>query len=108
MAAREDTPSATSTGGPRSTPSGGDGSSGGDHRRVPIEILLTDVPSPGWHHVCYKKDVPRDACYVGCYGLWVTPGGMAALSRFTVTVLAVVKYHPGAGGKSHGQAVTTP
>jgi hypothetical protein len=33
-------------------------------RRVPIEILLIDVPPPGWFHVGKKQDVPRDACYV--------------------------------------------
>ena len=33
---------------------------------------------PGWFHVGRKKDVPRDACYVGRHGqryVWVGPEG---------------------------------
>ena len=104
-------PSKTSSGGGGSTPSGGSGSSGGnDSRQVPIEILLTDVPPPGWFHVGGKKDVPKDACFVGCCGdryAWVLPDGVPALARFTVTVLSVVKFEPGAGEKKNrGLAVT--
>lgn len=89
----------------------GSGSSGDSHRRVPIEILLTDVPPPGWFHVGCKKDVPKNACYVGCHGslyAWVMPEGVAGLSRFTVTVLSVIKLRPGEGAKNGGLAVTAP
>ena len=93
--------------------SSGDGSSQADdqHRQVPIEVLLTDVPSPGWFHVGRKRKVPDGACYVGCYGdscAWVLADGIQSLSRFTVTVLSVVKLEPGELGRSHGLAVTTP
>jgi hypothetical protein len=46
---------------------------------------------------------------VGRYGprfAWVTPDGMAGLSRFTVTVLGAVKLEPGRTGRSHGLAFT--
>ncbi len=71
-----------------------------EYRSVPIELLLSDVPPPGWFHVGSKKDVPKNACYVGrykdCY-VWVTPDGMPGLSRFTVTVLAAVRLEPAQG-----------
>jgi hypothetical protein len=88
-------------------PAGAPPPSGGD-RAVPIEVLLSDVPPPGWFHLGCKKDVPKDACYVGRYGdryAWVTPGGMPALARFTVTVLGAVKLEPGRSGRT-GLAVT--
>jgi hypothetical protein len=80
---------------------------------VPIEILMADVPPPGWFCLGGKKDVPRDAMYVGRFGdryAWVTAEGVAPLARFTVTVLSVVKFKPagagaGGGGK-RGLAVT--
>lgn len=78
-------------------------SSSEDDRRIPIEILLTDVPPPGWFQVGTRKDVPKNAVYVGCYGdryAWVLPDNLSALSRFTVTVLAVVKYEPGPEGRT--------
>jgi hypothetical protein len=96
--------------GPSSPSSGGGSSGGSEHRRVPIEILLTDVPPPGWFHVGCKEDVPKTACYVGRSGnryAWVMPDGVGALSRFTVTVLSVVKLKPGEGSKSHGLAFTS-
>ncbi len=106
-----DGPSTTSAGGGSKLSSGGGSSDGSGRRQVPIEVLLTDVPPPGWFHVGCKKDVPKSACYVGNYGdryVWVMPDGVPALSRFTVTVLAVVKFKPGQGGptKSRGLAVT--
>ncbi len=74
----------------------GDGKSGGGTgQQVPMEVLLSDVPRPGWYGLGGKKDVPKDACYVGHYRgryAWVTPEGMGALARFTVTALSVVKY----------------
>jgi hypothetical protein len=44
----------------------------------------------GWYRTGTRKDVPRDACYVGCYRdtyVWVMPDGLEGLSRFTLTVL---------------------
>jgi hypothetical protein len=106
-----DGPSKTSSGGEGSTPSSAGGSGGGNDRGVPIEILLSDVPPPGWFHVGCKKDVPKDACYVGCYGdryAWVMAEGIPALARFTVTLLSVVKLKPGERrGSPSGLAVTS-
>ena len=93
--------------------SGGGGSGGGSgNRRVPIDVLLNDVPPPGWFGVGCEDDVPDCACYVGRHGdryAWVLPGGMPGLSRFTVTVLSVVKFKPGpGGGGGSGGLVVTP
>ena len=99
----------TSSGGGGSTPSAGGSSDDDESRRVPIEVLRTDVPPPGWYHVGTAKEVPKDACYVGCWGdrcCWVTADGVPALARFTLTVLAVIKLKPGEGGGKSGLAVT--
>ena len=45
---------------------------------------------PGWFHVGYKRDVPKNACYVGksCDRyVWVETDGREALTEFTLTVL---------------------
>ncbi len=90
--------------------SGGSGSGGSaGPRKVPIEVLLSDVPPPGWYGLGCKEDVPECACHVGRHGnryAWVTPAGLGGLSRFTVTVLAVVKFKPGPTGGSSGLVVT--
>jgi hypothetical protein len=48
---------------------------------------------PGWFHVGSKRQVPKDACYVGSYTFcgktccaWVCPDGLEELSKFTITV----------------------
>ena len=45
---------------------------------------------PGWFHIGTRRDVPKDACYVGrsggCYA-WVCPDGIDRLTEFTLTVL---------------------
>ena len=85
----------------------GGGSSG--PRRVPIELLLADVPPPGWFGVGCEDDVPDCAAHVGRHGdryAWVTPAGLPGLSRFTVTVLAVVKFKPGPTDGGRGLVVT--
>jgi hypothetical protein len=77
-------------------------------RQVPIDILLSDVPAPGWYHLGNKRDVPRDACYVSCFGhryIWVTSEGIPDLSRFTLAVLNVVKLKPGEP-RRRGLAIT--
>ncbi len=45
---------------------------------------------PGWFYVGSKRDVPRDACYVGRSGnryVWVCADGREELTQFTLTVL---------------------
>jgi hypothetical protein len=55
------------------------------------EAALADYyPPRGWYGVGSKKDVPKDACYVGCHGctyVWVTPAGMNELATFTMGAL---------------------
>jgi hypothetical protein len=56
-----------------------------------------------WYQVGSKRDVPKEACYVGCYAgvyVWVTPEGLDGLSRFTLTVLDL------ASGKQHAPTKT--
>ncbi len=84
--------------------SGGGSAGAGDGHTVPTHILLSDVPPPGWYHFGCRRDVPKDACYVGHHGdryVWVTADGVPQLARFTLCVLAVVKYEPGVAG-GHG------
>lgn len=57
-----------------------------------IETIQDDLAEirPGWFHVGSRRDVPKDACYVGrsgdCY-VWVCPDGVDDLTEFTLTVL---------------------
>jgi hypothetical protein len=57
-----------------------------------IEAIQRDLAriGPGWFHVGGKRDVPKDACYVGrsgkCY-VWVDADGSEQLTEFTLTVL---------------------
>src|SRR5262245_40674490 len=55
------------------------------------EADLADYfPPRGWYGVGGKKDVPKEACYVGCYCgtyVWVLPGGMNDLALFTMGAL---------------------
>jgi hypothetical protein len=55
------------------------------------EADLADYyPPRGWYGVGGKDDVPKDACYVGCYCdtyVWVLPGGVNDLALFTMGAL---------------------
>jgi hypothetical protein len=45
---------------------------------------------PGWFHSGRRRDVPKDACYVGHYHdryVWVCPEGREDLTEFTLTML---------------------
>jgi hypothetical protein len=48
---------------------------------------------PRWFCVGKKKDVPKDACYVGhykdCY-VWVMPDGLEDLANTTMAVLDII------------------
>jgi hypothetical protein len=52
------------------------------------EAAVADYyPPRGWYGVGGKKDVPRDACYVGhheCTYVWVMPEGMNGLALFAM------------------------
>jgi hypothetical protein len=90
--------------------SNGDSSDDNDSRRVPLEVLLTDVPPPGWYHIGCKKDVPKNACYVGHWGhqyAWVMADGMPQLARFTATALLVIKLKPGEQARNRGGLAVT-
>ena len=57
-----------------------------------IETIQRDLAriQPGWFHVGRRRDVPKDACYVGKCGhsyVWVCPDGREELTEFTLTVL---------------------
>ena len=51
----------------------------------------------GWYCVGIRKDVPRNACFVGhsdgCYA-WVTPEGIDGLSRLTLVMLDIATLDP--------------
>ena len=54
-----------------------------------IERDLTRI-QPGWFHVGRRRDVPKDACYVGKSGhtyVWVSADGREELTEFTLVVL---------------------
>jgi hypothetical protein len=54
-----------------------------------IETSLAMI-QPGWFHVGGKRDVPKDACYVGRCGnryAWVCADGREQLTEFTLTIL---------------------
>jgi hypothetical protein len=57
-----------------------------------IEAIQGDLAriQPGWFQVGRRRDIPKDACYVGmcgdCY-VWVGPDGREQLTEFTLTVL---------------------
>ena len=57
-----------------------------------IAMIQNDLAmvQPGWFHVGCKRDVPKEACYVGKSGnsyVWVGPEGRDQLTEFTLTVL---------------------
>jgi hypothetical protein len=57
-----------------------------------VAMIQNDLAmiQPGWFHVGRKREVPKDACYVGKCGnsyVWVGPEGYDRLTEFTLTVL---------------------
>jgi hypothetical protein len=51
----------------------------------------------GWYHTGSKKEVPKGACFVGCYlntYVWVLPEGLEGLTRFTMTVMDLATGKP--------------
>ena len=62
-----------------------------DTRREVLAIYRDlDRIRPGWFGSGGKRDVPRDACYVGRSGdhyVWVCPQGCESLTEFTLTIM---------------------
>jgi hypothetical protein len=57
---------------------------------------------PGWYSVGCRKEVPKEACYVGRYGkvfVWVTPDGVEELTRITLAILDIATIQPTALGQ---------
>jgi hypothetical protein len=60
--------------------------------------MACNVPT-GWFCMGCKKDVPRDACYVGHYRdryVWVMSDGVEGLTRLTFTILDIATINAGA------------
>lgn len=60
-----------------------------------LKALLNEDASP-WYYRGQKKDVPKCACYVGCYRscgrecyVWVMPEQLGKLREFTLTVMSL-------------------
>jgi hypothetical protein len=65
----------------------------------------------GWFSVGKKKDVPKDACYVGCYKgtyVWVMPEGLEDLANTTMAVLDIVHARGATIGYGAGGPATPP
>lgn len=55
-------------------------------------LLYISALKPGWFGVGRKRDVPKDACYVGCYCntyVWVLPENVELLTRLTLAILDI-------------------
>ena len=55
-------------------------------------LLYLPAVKPRWFVVGEKKDVPNDACNVGCYRntcAWVLPENLEMLTRFTLAILDI-------------------
>ncbi|HWG45656.1 MAG TPA: hypothetical protein VN688_23040 [Gemmataceae bacterium] len=70
---------------------------------------------PGWYHVGKKKEVPKDACYVGRHCgtyVWVTREGLQGLGDTAVAILELtaIKINGSAGayGAPYGAAGSPP
>ena len=58
-------------------------------------LLYLPAVKPGWFAVGGKKDVPKHACYVGCYCntyVWVPPENLEMLTRFTLAILDILTF----------------
>jgi hypothetical protein len=62
-----------------------------------LRVALDSAFPVGWFGVGRKSDIPKSVCYVGHAAdtyVWVTPKGMDAFSRFTISVLALASLDP--------------
>ena len=61
-------------------------------RQVAIVVHELEAIGPGWFCVGKRRDVPRDACYVGCYcdtWVWIPADGREGLTDFTLTAMKI-------------------
>jgi hypothetical protein len=55
-------------------------------------LLYISALKPGWFGVGSRRDVPKNACYVGRYCntyVWVTPSNLESLTRLTLAILDI-------------------
>lgn len=60
-------------------------------RHFQLDDDLAKMPA-GWFRAGGKRDVPKGACYVGCYCdtyVWVTPDGVDGLTRLSLIMLDI-------------------
>jgi hypothetical protein len=73
-----------------------DADSGLPYDSSPLARLRGKIEVPvGWFCVGRKRDVPKDACFVGHYCdnyVWVMPDHVEELSHFTLIVLGITKH----------------
>ena len=102
--------SESESGGGNSGDSDSGNSDSGDQNGSAPKLRAEDFDIPlGWFHIGQKRDVPKDACYVGRYGdryAWVDAHGVDGLSQFTLAVLAITKSSPDEGSGRTGLMVT--
>ncbi len=89
------------------------GAEGQDKRPMDVATIVAELEAgvpTGWFYLGCKKDVPKNACFVGHYCdryVWVMPDGVESLSQFTLIVLALTELSPHeTGDSSHGLVFT--
>ena len=66
----------------------------------PFRAEYITALTPGWYGVGGKKDIPKDACYIGRHGkmyVWVLPQNIEQLSGFTLAIMDIVTASPRQG-----------
>jgi hypothetical protein len=74
-------------------------------------LLYISALKPGWFFVGRKKDVPRNACYVGRYCdtyVWVPPENVELLTRLTLAILDIHTFRSERIGGSRAQPGLIP
>ncbi len=104
---------ATANDQPALKPNGGppaDSGSGRDNSELDSMVLKLEISVPtGWFCVGRKKDVPKNASFVGHYCdqyVWVMPHGVSGLSEFTLIILALTELTPREASTSRGLMFT--
>jgi hypothetical protein len=64
-----------------------------------------------WLNIGCKREVPRDAYYVGCHDatcVWVMPEGLSKLSDMTLTIIDIATREDAVPGRPDGEDVPLP